>query len=95
MIKLRTLITEGKLSYVGDCRSIVNHQTLFSDATQMAQAVENSIPITYDKFITLVDLSGTSRMFHLNLRKHPDWFTFGKHESLVWAYDGDIHFFFV
>ena len=97
MIKVKHLITENKASYIGDCKSIIDTCDIFSNATEMAQSIENSEPMTYNEFISSVNFHNAPRMFVLNLRKNPDWFTFGKHKNLIWAYcsEKDTHFFFV
>lgn len=70
--------------------------SIFSDATEMAQAVENSNPITIQKFWDNVDLFETSRLRKL-IEKYPNRFDFGENENLIWAHDNntDIHYFFV
>jgi len=94
MIKLKSILGEA---YVGDCRTIIDRDILFSDATEMAQIIENSIKISYQDFCKVADLSGTPRLLKLYLRKNPDRFLFGKCENIKWVYDTntDIHYFFV
>ena len=97
MIKLKSLLTENQRTFRGDCRTILDRDDLFDDATEMAQAVENSEAITYQQFMSLADLTGINKLFKLKLRRETDPFDFAQYKDLVWAYDKDtdIHYFFL
>lgn len=98
MIKLKKLLTEDKRPFRGDCVGILDSgDDLFADATNMAQVVEQSTPITYEQFLVLADITGTSPLFKLNLRTKPDQFSFAQYKDMVWAYDEhlDVHYFFL
>jgi len=97
MIKLKTLLNESQRPYRGDCRTILDVDDLFSDATEMARVIEESEPITYQQFIEQANLTGTDRMFKLRLRRNTNEFQFGQYKDLVWSHDGDtdIHYFFL
>lgn len=105
MIKLKLLIeTSGfseKYFFRGDCRTILDQGTPFSDATEMAQAIENSIPISYAQFMNMIFVKDIPRSnFKSALVKYyPDKFEFGSGNGdvpFVFAYDTieDIHYFF-
>lgn len=97
MIKLKSLLLEDKKSFVGDCKTILNTNDLFSDATEMSQAIENGEEISYEDFVKDIDVKRTPKLFKLYLRKNPDKFSFGKYNNLIWAYhdDTDTHYFFI
>ena len=71
--------------YLGDCRSID-----IWDATEMAQIIENSKPITAKQFTSLTNKSYDSKGYY-------SW-EYGKNDDkgVVWAYDlnEDIHYFY-
>jgi len=96
MIKLKLLL-ENKSNYVGDCRTIIDNDILFSDATEMAQVIENSKQIPYEEFINSINFKNIPRLLMLNFRKHPNKFVFGKYGKLLWAHqvNNDIHYFFI
>lgn len=88
MIKLMSLL-EDKKSYQGDCKTILDTSGLFSDATEMAQAIDGGVPISYKEFSSFVDLS------HFPFIKQN--FEFGQNGNLIWDYDdnSDTHYFFL
>ncbi len=87
----------NKSIYRGNCVSILKTSEIFSDATEMAYAIESSTPITYDIFNSNISLQNIPRLLSLNLRKHPDHFIYSKYKDLYIAYDKnrDIHYFFL
>lgn len=89
MIKLMSFLLENKKSYKGDCRTILDTSSLFSDATEMAQTIETGVSISYQQFLSLVNIS------HFPFIKQN--FEFGQNKNLIWAYDSDsdIHYFFI
>jgi len=97
MIKLMELVDDKK-QYVGNCKTILDtDSSLFGDATEMAQAIDNSSTISHGDFVRQVNLTGVDRMLKLYLRREPDRLTYGKHDNLVWVYDdkSDTHYFFL
>ena len=79
-----------KLLFIGDCRTILDEDSSpFADATQMAQAIEDSQELDEKSIEKLRDILG-GRMLEFNLDN------FGQHNNIAWAYDidKDIHFFF-
>jgi hypothetical protein len=75
---------------IGDCRTIIENGEIFGDATEMAQAIENSEIITLQTF-----RAGVSPEFECQHPVNNQW-TFGCVHSLTWAYDpeADVHYFF-
>ena len=90
-----------KYFFRGDCRTILDQGTLFNDATEMAQAIENSKPLTYKQFMSMIflrDIPQTNFKKAL-VKYYPDKFKFGIGkgiEDFIFAYDTieDIHYFF-
>ena len=101
MIKLKQIILEqlNKKYCIGNCATILDDpNSPFSDATEMAQTIENGEQLEYTYELTnLLDLTGCPKMLKLNFRKHPDKLEFGRNENIYWIYDieGDIHYFFL
>jgi len=74
------------MQYQGDCITILdNNPDLFQDATEMAQVIENSTPITRKEFKSLSN------------GKTGKFFSYGKYKDLLWSYDSleDIHYFYL
>lgn len=90
-------LSENKRIFRGDCRTILDTDDLFSDATIMQQIVDSGNQITSDQFYQLVNLIDVPRMLKLKLRKNPNDFTFYQYKDLIWTYDEveDIHYFFL
>ena len=66
----------------------------------MAQAIENSKPITKIEFIDKIvenSIPKKYKLFKVMLSRNPNDFTFGKGNGFVFAYDtiSDIHYFFI
>jgi hypothetical protein len=70
--------------FVGDCRTILRRSDLFGDATEMAQAVENSKRISAEQFVNLTG----ARAFR--------GCRYGSYRGLVWKYNpkNDVHYFY-
>lgn len=70
--------------FVGDCRTILKKNDIFNDATEMAQAVENSKRISAQQFIGLTGSRGVSGC------------RYGSYKGLVWKYNpkNDVHYFY-
>ena len=88
-----------KYFFVGDCRTILDQRTLFNDATEMAQAIENSKPLTKLEFIDKIlenSIPKRYKLFRVMLSRNPDDFEFGEGNGFVFAYDyvSYIHYFF-
>ena len=68
---------------VGDCRKSFGN--IFDDATEMAQAIEDSERISMSVFLSLCNAVAKT------------YFVFGKNKNLVWAYDPkkDVHYFYL
>ncbi len=89
-----------KRFFGGDCRTILNTGTLFSDATEMAQAIENSKSLTKMEFIDKIaenSIPKKYKLFRTMLSRNPNDFEFGEGNGFVFAYDtvSDIHYFFI
>ena len=71
--------------YQGDCITILDNSDLFGDATEMAQVIENSTPITKKDFK------------RLSQGKTGKFFSYGRYKDLLWSYDTleDIHYFYL
>ncbi len=74
---------DGMRELVGDC--IENFGGIFNDATEMAQAVNNSDAISEQAFKELCN------------GRTGEHFTFGRHKNLMWSYDSilDTHYFYL
>ena len=74
-----------KKDYRGDCRTILERDDLFDDATQMAQVVENSKRINKAQYNKLVGGKVRAK------------YKYGQYKDLVWRYDPkrDIHHFYL
>ena len=100
MIKLKTLLEisdSHKYFFVGDCRNILSTDELFDSLMDMSYQVDNAKPLRYIEFINKIvenSIPKEYRLFKLELRKNPDNFTFGEGNGFVFAFDGDIHYFF-
>lgn len=98
MIKLKNLLIENhKKQFVGDCVGIIDCGTLFNDATEMAQAIENSSKVDYQHFIENVNPDSFPDDLITNINNRKNDFEFGMFEELLWAYDSDtdVHYFFI
>ena len=75
------------MTYLGNCKTIVDERPdIFNDATEMAQAVDNSEPLGRALFEVLIP-GGKSGV----------GYTYGKYKNMVWSYSeaGDTHYFYV
>ena len=90
MIKLRSLLLEAHPPvYQGDCCTILDHGSLFNDATEMAYVDENAQQISKEDFLQQVDFTD-----EVPLTRDVTFFNF---ENRIWfAYDNrnDIHYFY-
>ena len=104
-IKSKSTLTEEtgffqKYFFCGDCRTILDSGQLFGDATEMAQAIENSTPLTKLEFIDKIienSIPKKYKLFRVMLSRNPDDFEFGEGNRFIFAYDSisDIHYFFM
>ncbi len=81
--------------YLGDCTTILDDpDSPFSDASEMACAIENSREVTMQKFL---DQAGQSLHESLRVQLEKDCFSFGvTTEKVLWAWneDTDVHYFY-
>jgi hypothetical protein len=71
--------------FVGDCRTILKKNDVFSDATEMAQVVNRSKRISAELFQKLTGA------------RVARGYSYGVYKSLVWKYNqkNDVHYFYL
>lgn len=89
-----------KMKFIGTCKDDAAWQTLFADATEMAQCVENSKSLKWNEFCALFN---DIRTIIVPIDNNPFIFAY-KHifygynesEKIAWIYDSekDIHYFY-
>lgn len=81
------------MNYIGNCTEDEAWETIFSDASDMACVIENSVKMRLEKFVKIVNPNLAMYKLILNM---PD-VDFGYHKArhIGWAYDSvnDIHYF--
>ncbi len=80
--------------FFGNCITTVDNDACW-DATEMAQYVENSKPLSINNFIELANLD--PKLLQI-IRKNPSNFEagLGDDSEIIWLYDikKDLHYFF-
>lgn len=71
--------------YIGDCRTILESDSLFDDATELAQVVESAEPLT---------IAEASKMTY---NPRGDTFSYHDGSGLLIGYDTqtDVHYFYL
>lgn len=86
-----------KKIFVGDCVNGLNNEVfkdvIAEDATELAQLIENSTPITLSQFLDLCDID---IKFKKRIIGSKDIFKAGQFNNIVWLYDKsrDKHYFY-
>ncbi len=92
-------LPESKKNYQHNCvhKNDNYSNSIFSDASDMAYAIESSDPIDVNEFTNNVNTESIPRLLKLRLRKNPNEIKYGKFKNLIWAHDliDDIHYFFI
>jgi hypothetical protein len=89
---------QSKKAFVGDCATGLDNDTfqryIAQDATELAQLIENSNPISLDQFL---DLCMTDEKFRNRILRNKDIFEAGQFNDVIWLWDTnrDIHYFYV
>ena len=82
-------------AYLGDCRTCLENPQFWgiaTDATELAQIIENGTEIDFGSFFAAV----APTPLLAEIRHSPDRYGFFQNGRLMWAYDEeeDVHHFF-
>lgn len=96
MIKLKSLIFES-VAYIGNCVDILDTGNYFSDATDMAYAVENSTEISKFNFLKVIRFNHIPPEIQAIITSEQNSIVYSKYNNLYIIYDSnsDIHYFFI
>ena len=96
MIKLKQLLFES-VAYIGNCIDILDTGNYFSDATDMAYAVENSTKISKSDFFKVIRFNHIPSEIQTIITSDQNSVVYSKYDNLYIIYNNnsDIHYFFI